>query len=70
MVMCHMVADTHQELVEMAARIGVQLKWLQYAHSYREHFDICLAKRKLAVAAGAIEITRKDLARKLLERRR
>lgn len=70
MVMCHMIADSHEELFEMARKIGVQHKWLQNAYSYREHFDICLAKRKLAVAAGAKEVTQKEIGRMLLERRK
>jgi len=69
MVMCHMVADSTGELLAMADRIGVARKWIQAKGTHREHFDICLAKRKLAVAAGAIELTRKELLRVTLERR-
>jgi hypothetical protein len=57
LIMCHMIADTREELVAMARTIGVQLKWIQYPDTAREHFDIALSKRALAVAAGAIEIT-------------
>lgn len=63
MTMCHMAADSSDELLDMAARIGVQWKWLQRAGTAREHFDVCLAKRALAVAAGAVEVT----TRKLIE---
>lgn len=56
MVMCHLIADTHEELLAMVDRIGVQRKWIQHAGNPQEHFDICLSKRKLAVAAGAVEI--------------
>jgi Protein of unknown function (DUF4031) len=52
MVMCHMIADTEAELHDMAARIGVERRWYQ-----GDHYDIALAKRALAVAAGAVEIT-------------
>lgn len=69
MKMCHMIADSHEELFDMARKIGVQHKWLQSAYTYREHFDICLAKRKLAIAAGAKEVTQKELGRILLTRR-
>jgi len=65
MVMCHMIADTHDELLAMAARIGVQSRWIQKAGTRQEHFDICLAKRKLAVEAGALEISQMELGRKL-----
>lgn len=34
-----------------------------------EHFDIAMSKRKLAVAAGAREVTRRELGRIMLSRR-
>jgi len=57
MKMCHLVADTHDELIEMVDKIGVTRKWIQHAGEVGEHFDIAMSKRKLAVAAGTIEIT-------------
>jgi Protein of unknown function (DUF4031) len=69
MSMCHMIADSREELDAMAQRIGVQRKWIQKAGTVYEHYDICMAKRKLAVAAGAIEITGKELVRRLHQRR-
>lgn len=69
MTMCHMVADTQQELLEMADKIGVQRKWIQDYGKPREHFDICLSKRKLAVQHGAIEITMRELAEKTSNRK-
>jgi hypothetical protein len=63
MVMCHMLADTTDELLAMAVRIGVDPKWIQKAGTHREHFDVSLAKRALAVEAGAVEVTRGDVAR-------
>jgi hypothetical protein len=57
MVMCHMTADTTEELLAMADKIGVARRWIQKAGTGKEHFDICLTKRALAVAAGAKEIT-------------
>lgn len=57
LVMCHMLADSDEELLAMADRIGVQRKWHQYPGTHRSHFDIALSKRALAVAAGAKEIT-------------
>ncbi len=61
MKMCHMMADTTEELMAMADRIGVQRKWVQYPGTYREHFDIAMSKRALAVAAGAREVTQREL---------
>ena len=69
LIMCHMVADSTAELLAMADRIGVRQRWLQKAGTRHEHFDICLAKRKLAVGNGAIEITVKDLGRRSLAAR-
>jgi hypothetical protein len=58
MVMCHMYADTHDELVAMADKIGVARKWIQHpGHPVKEHFDIALSKRALAVQHGAVETT-------------
>lgn len=69
MVMCHMIADTHEELIAMAVYIGVSRRWLQHADQPTEHFDVCQAKRALAVKAGAIEITTRQLVLKLREKR-
>jgi len=58
MVMCHMLADTDDELHAMADRIGVQRRWWQSpAKTSGSHYDIALSKRALAVQAGAVEIT-------------
>jgi hypothetical protein len=62
MIMCHMVADTQTELFEMVDKIGVQRKWIQNYGTNREHFDICLAKKKLAIKFGAKEISMRELA--------
>lgn len=63
MIMCHMMADTTDELLAMADKIGVQRKWIQKAGTRWEHFDICLSKREQAIALGAVEVSAKDLAR-------
>lgn len=68
MVMCHMIADSTDELFAMADRIGVARKWVQKPGTAREHFDISLTKRALAIRLGAIPITRRVLVLKLLER--
>ena len=69
MKMCHMIADSTEELLAMADRIGVQRKWLQKSGTTREHFDIALSKRKLAVEAGATEVSMMELGRILRARR-
>lgn len=69
LIMCHMIADTHDELIAMVDTIGVDRKWIQDAGTHTEHFDIALAKRTKAVRAGAIEITWRELGLKLRARR-
>jgi hypothetical protein len=61
MIMCHMMADTKEELLQMANKIGVNRKWIQKENTHYEHFDICLTKRSLAVKFGAKEITWREL---------
>lgn len=60
MKMCHMISDSTAELLDMADKIGVARKWLQNAGTAREHFDIAMSKRALAVHFGAVEITWKQ----------
>lgn len=65
LILCHMVGDSEPELHAMADRIGLPRRYWD-----GDHYDICLAKRKLAVKAGAIEITKRQAARLLrIERR-
>ena len=69
MIMCHMIADTTEELLDMADKIGVQRKWLQHAGTHREHFDIAKSKKALAVKHGAVQISRRDLVSMILSKR-
>lgn len=52
MVMCHMIADSLEELHAMAEKIGIPRKWVQ-TKSRCIHYDICKSKRKLAIKHGA-----------------
>jgi hypothetical protein len=54
-----MVADTLEELHRMARKIGLKREWFQ-DHDI-PHYDVTNPKRRLAVANGAKEITRKEL---------
>ncbi len=62
MLMCHMIADTSEELLAMVDKIGVDRKWIQDKGTKREHFDICLSKKKEAIKHGAKEIGFRELA--------
>ena len=55
MIMCHMVADSDDELHAMAAALGLRRSWHQ-----RGHYDISRQKRAKAVALGAVEITLRE----------
>lgn len=63
MIMSHMIADTHTELLMMAVKIGLKRHWLQCPGTYREHFDVSLTMRDRAVFHGAEQITYKELGR-------
>lgn len=66
MKMSHMVADRRSELFDMARRIGLDWKWIQYPNdATRCHFDVSMSMRRKAVAAGAVEVTMRDVARHL-----
>lgn len=62
MIMVHMIADSDEELHAMAALIGVQRKWWQPPDRGGSHYDICLAKKGLAMAAGAVSVTARQCA--------
>lgn len=58
---CHMVTDQFDfnELHLMAAAIGMQRAWFQTDSSI-PHYDLVESRRKVALAKGAKEISRKD----------
>lgn len=59
MVMCHMIADTLDELHAMAAAIGMRREWFQQ-RSF-PHYDVSLTRRAAAVKFGAVEVDRREL---------
>lgn len=55
MIMCHLWADTPDELLAMVDAIGVQRKWMQQPPKASwVHFDISLAMKAKAIEHGAI----------------
>lgn len=56
MIMGHMIADSLEELHEMAEKIGMKREWFQ-PRSF-PHYDVSLSRRKLAVENGAVECDR------------
>lgn len=59
MLMSHMVADSEDELILMAQKIGVSERYHQFKGEAKSHFDICQQKRNLAVSLGAKEVSSK-----------
>ncbi len=68
MIMCHMVADSKEELLQMARNIGLNTKWIQDEGTWQEHFDVSLTMKKKAIALGAQEITMMQLGRMIAKR--
>jgi len=63
MIMCHMIADTDDELHAMADKIGVARHWWQSPpKASGSHYDIALSKRALAIKCGAVVITARQCA--------
>lgn len=59
MKMCHMLADSVDELHAMADLIGLRRSWFQPNSS--PHYDVSKEKRKLAVEYGAKEVSNREL---------
>lgn len=57
MTMCHMIADSMEELHEMAAKIGLKREWFQ-----GDHYDISLSKKNIALKNGAVLVTWEQLS--------
>ena len=53
MLMHHLMADSLDELHDMAHRIGMKRIWFQDRGT--PHYDICQTRRALAIKLGAIE---------------
>ncbi|AOJ09647.1 DUF4031 domain-containing protein [Burkholderia mayonis] len=69
MKMSHMIADTREELIDMARSIGLNTRHIQKPRTHGEHFDICLSYRERAVAAGAVPITLRQCSAMCVRRR-
>jgi hypothetical protein len=68
MKMSHMIADTKEELLAMADKIGVARRWIQDEDTPREHFDICMSARAKAIKSGAKAVNFRELS-EILQRR-
>lgn len=65
---CHMMADSLDELHEMAKRIGLRREWFQ-DDLRKPHYDLVVSMRKRAIKYGAISVSSEWLlVRKELKR--
>jgi hypothetical protein len=55
-VWSHLMADTHDELVDFARRLGLNTRWIQHEGKPLEHFDVTEPKRQAALRLGAVPI--------------
>lgn len=58
---CHMFADTEEELHGFAESIGLRRAWFQGEdHKELGHYDLTLSKRRDAIRAGAVQVSRRE----------
>ena len=60
MLMSHLLADTSDELQDMAERLGLD-QYVQAVGTFREHLDVSEGKRSEAIKLGAQEVTVREL---------
>jgi hypothetical protein len=65
---CHLLADTPDELHEIADQLGVPRRFFQ-DHPWRWHYDLPSHLRDEAVRLGAVEITMHEVGALLRARR-
>lgn len=59
---CHLIADSHEELMAMAQKLRLLPSWIQKSGTPDEHFDLIPSKRILAIKHGAKAVSVLDLA--------
>lgn len=63
LVFSHMLADTEEELHQMAQAIGVAKKWWQSPERHSgSHYDICQQMKTRAIQLGAQPVTVRQAA--------
>ena len=64
---CHLIADSVDELIEFAIRMGLRPEWFQPKSS--PHFDLNAEGRAAAISNGAIELDNRAFIAKVRELR-
>jgi hypothetical protein len=60
MLMCHMFAPSLEHLHAMAENLRIARRWFQDKPGF-PHYDICKAKRELAIKNGAVAVASREL---------
>lgn len=55
---CHLWADTREELLAFAKRLGMRPAWIQSSRRGLIHFDLVPPRRAAAIRLGAIPLDR------------
>lgn len=58
--MCHMLADTLDELHQMADKLELKREWFQDTPGH-PHYDLSLSKRRKAIELGAVMIDNRQM---------
>jgi len=69
---CHMVSDSNEtELHQFAAQLGLRREWFQSRGTGMdlEHYDLTPRRRKSAIAAGAVEVSSREIVRRHYNRK-
>lgn len=61
---CHLFADSEDALHAFADQLGLERMWFQ-----GDHYDLTPWRRKRAIAAGALPVPTRELARRRLMKR-
>lgn len=56
----HLYADTTEELEVMANQLGLKREWLQFAGTWKEHYDVTDTVRCQALKLGVTQVTYRE----------
>ena len=65
--MCHLIADSEKELHKFVALLGIDKRFYKVSSitPWRNHYELSVTQRRLAVKHGAIEVTNSQMGRLL-----
>lgn len=57
MILCHLFTDNTEELLQMADKLGIDHKYMQWPGTPSECFEVTANRKRKAIAAGARKTT-------------